>query len=762
MNNHAKHGGHILGVSNYKEFVAALAAGGTVAIDPGAIITITASTRIPRGGTRITSVDPARPGMLKLESGADWNGPLLYAEGVNGLTFDNFIIDGNFGAQGGKSRGKGYFNLCNLRNCDNTIIHHMQMRNGGCDGFQFRGCSGIKAYKNKVEYLGHDVFYLIGSNSNAEIYENDVLTFTNSAVRLSYGCTNVWIHNNYFHSVFTGGSTGPAIEIDKHGFSGILIEDNIIEDINGAAVWMTGDALNKGSIVIRNCVFKNTGVYKNYTGYSNAAIVNGNMHDVVVENCTFIDGKVGYSTFDRNGLSLSFNTTFKDCIFIGADIAAFRMTDAGGSATVINCNFYGNAALMIGSYTTLAKFSNSRTINPLLTSDYEVSKSSALYGTGIGYNAVAGAAPVENEEEEPEPDVPTTNMINCDTRLREASPTVVYTTSPYLDVGRSTATTRSLIYFNLDNLTAPVYKAELQLCWYYPAGKTRTNDTIVEVYRPGPWTDSSATWSKNASLYYDIDGKLGGTKPFASKTFESDAVPDNKYHSFDVTELVNAYIAGSHANTGFLIKSALELNDYIAFYGMYSTSSFKPQLYITAEPATVSVKVPIIDSRRYREANPTTVFDSNIYYDVGKSAGAVREQLTFDVTKFKEPVESAHLMLAWYYPAGKSRLADTVVTAYRPLTPLPAAGTWSTHATSYDATKAYGSVTIKSSVLPDGKFEAIDVTELVNAYITGAQPNTGIFIKSLAEANNYIAFHGDCAIENSVKPYILVKTKEVL
>ena len=212
-----------------------------------------------------------------------------------------------------------------------------------------------------------------------------------------------------------------------------------------------------------------------------------------------------------------------------------------------------------------------------------------------------------------------------------------------------------------------------------------------------------------------------------------------------------------------MLKSALELNDYMAFYGMYSEDTAnKPRLVITAEPESVSVTVPITDSRRYREANASTVFTNNVYYDVGRSVAAVRDQLMFDVSQFKEPVESAHLMLAWYYPAGKSRVADTIVTAYRPLTSLPTAGTWNTHSTNYDATKAYGAVTIKGAVLPDGKFEAIDITELVNAYITGAQANTGVFIKALAEANNYIAFHGDCAIENAVKPYILIKTKQVL
>ena len=125
--------GKILAISTYDEFVEALAAGGKIELAPNAVVTITASTPIRHSETRITSADPSQPGTLRLEAGADWSGPLLYATGLTKLTFDNFIIDGNFDSQGGKPRGKGYFKLCNLKGCQNIVIHDMQLKDGGCD-----------------------------------------------------------------------------------------------------------------------------------------------------------------------------------------------------------------------------------------------------------------------------------------------------------------------------------------------------------------------------------------------------------------------------------------------------------------------------------------------------------------------------------------------------------------------------------------------------------------------------------------------------
>ena len=154
--------------------------------------------------------------------------------------------------------------------------------------------------------------------------------------------------------------------------------------------------------------------------------------------------------------------------------------------------------------------------------------------------------------------------------------------------------------------------------------------------------------------------------------------------------------------------------------------------------------------------------DRNVYRDVGKSSAATRMHVTFYVSKFNKPVTKAYVIRAWYYPSGKSRTFDTSVTAYRPLASLNDSMTWVNSANNFDKTKAYGSVTLKAAVLPDGKFEAIDITDLVNEYIAGTHANTGVFIKAITELNNYVAFHGDEAIDIATRPYILIKTTETL
>lgn len=64
-------------------------------------------------------------------------------------------------------------------------------------------------------------------------------------------------------------------------------------------------------------------------------------------------------------------------------------------------------------------------------------------------------------------------------------------------------------------------------------------------------------------------------------TISGSQLPTNQYYSFDVTALVNEYIASGN-NAGFLIKARHEVNNYIAFYGLgASSSSTYPKLEIT-------------------------------------------------------------------------------------------------------------------------------------------------------------------------------------
>jgi uncharacterized membrane protein len=139
--------------------------------------------------------------------------------------------------------------------------------------------------------------------------------------------------------------------------------------------------------------------------------------------------------------------------------------------------------------------------------------------------------------------------------------------------------------------TDTLSKATLSLYWYYPAGKTRTSDTVVEVYRPVEWDPkyvtwnyriSGTSWSNAGGSWYDKNAVAQGTSPYASITFPAGTVPGNKYYDFDVTQLVQEYVSGKYKNTGFFLKAKTESGNYIAFYSSeYSNAAMRPKLTIT-------------------------------------------------------------------------------------------------------------------------------------------------------------------------------------
>ncbi len=171
-----------------------------------------------------------------------------------------------------------------------------------------------------------------------------------------------------------------------------------------------------------------------------------------------------------------------------------------------------------------------------------------------------------------------------DNRLRSDSASTVLSTSTYLDVGASSSTARDVMLFDLSDYdtTDTITAATLSLYWYYPASKTRTSDTVVEVYRPVAWDPKYVSWNNRASgtawstaggNWYDKNGAAQGSIPYATLTFPASTVPGNKYYDFDVTQLVQEYVSGTYENTGFFLKAKSESGNYIAFYGAESSNT---------------------------------------------------------------------------------------------------------------------------------------------------------------------------------------------
>ncbi len=195
----------------------------------------------------------------------------------------------------------------------------------------------------------------------------------------------------------------------------------------------------------------------------------------------------------------------------------------------------------------------------------------------------------------------TSYAVNDDNRLRESSPSSVLSTSSYIDLGKSTSRCRDVMAFNLSGYetTGTIDKATLSLYWYYPAGATRTSDTVVEIYRPMEWDPKYVSWKNSASgkawtnaggSWYDKNGVPQGTTPYAFVTFSADKVPDNKYYEFDVTDLVQEYINGTYDNTGFFLKAKDESGNYIAFYSSdWLNAAQIPKLTITSTSGSGNV-----------------------------------------------------------------------------------------------------------------------------------------------------------------------------
>jgi uncharacterized membrane protein len=170
--------------------------------------------------------------------------------------------------------------------------------------------------------------------------------------------------------------------------------------------------------------------------------------------------------------------------------------------------------------------------------------------------------------------------IVIDNRLREASPDTVYQDKVYLDIGGrpGIGKYRDLLSFDLSEYSDAenISNATLSLYWYYPDGRERPEDAVVEIYRPAAaWNPENVTWNSrdNGVLWtqpggdwFDVNNVSQGDAPYATITLNGSDIPDNRYYELNVTDLVKEYVSGEYENTGFLIKTRTENADYVAFY----------------------------------------------------------------------------------------------------------------------------------------------------------------------------------------------------
>uniref|UniRef100_UPI00351BFBF8 disaggregatase related repeat-containing protein n=1 Tax=Methanomethylovorans sp. TaxID=2758717 RepID=UPI00351BFBF8 len=182
-------------------------------------------------------------------------------------------------------------------------------------------------------------------------------------------------------------------------------------------------------------------------------------------------------------------------------------------------------------------------------------------------------------------------------------------------------------------------------------------------------------------------------------------------------------------------------------------------LKVAVSKQITSVAYTAAYDSRLRESLLGTVLSDSTYLDIGKSTSACRDVMLFDLSAYKttDTISKATLSLYWYYPTGASRTSDTVVEIYRPVEWDPKYVSWNARTSTADWTTAggnwfdkngvsqgstpYASLTFPATTVPGNKYYELDVTELVQEYISGEHENTGFFLKARTESGNYIAFY---------------------
>ncbi|MGB3907515.1 MAG: disaggregatase related repeat-containing protein, partial [Methanomethylovorans sp.] len=458
-------------------------------------------------------------------------------------------------------------------------------------------------------------------------------------------------------------------------------------------------------------------------------------------------------------------------------------------------------------------------------------------------------------------------------RLRASLADRVLSNSTYIDVGKRSSESRDVMLFNLSmyNTTDIISNATLYLYWYYPANTTRMNDTIVEIYRPFAWDPEYVNWNRQNSNtswltpggnWFDHNGTVQGSNPYASLTFAAGNVSYNRYYELDVTDLVQEYISGKYNNTGLFIKARNESGNYIAFYSSeWHNESQRPKLTITvdrppianagpdittiagtnttfngslssddngnvsyswdfdasdgitSEAATMTatkiypsagnytatltvtdsrgqtssdtvevfVRKPLVSTsytaaydNRLRESSAGKVLSTSGYIDIGKSAYRCRDVMWFNLSSYNttDMIYNATLSLYWYYPENNTRKTDTIVEIYRPVewdpeyvswnfrhldTPWDTkGGNWFDRNNMSQGRMPYASLTFEANNTPDNRYYDLNVTDLVQEYVSGKYNNTGFFLKARNENGDYIAFYGSEWSNTSQRPKLTV------
>ncbi len=475
-------------------------------------------------------------------------------------------------------------------------------------GIRLDNCANMLVTNNTIwtdknALFGVSGIYLLKHNNPREIYNVTIAYNTIYDTRemgivlaIAKGANNlpttyardVHIHNNIIYGAGTnyriGYPYGGGIWLD--GWTNTIIENNVIDGCMGDGIAYGQRFANTQSAtyttIVRNNIITNTVESPVLTndGYGINNRLGSNYRFVLENNVFWNNANGNYRNVNPSATDLNVDPLFAD-----RSNRDYHLKSAAGRWT-------GNS-WVFDTVTSPAIDAGSP------KSDY--SKEPAPNGNRINIGRYGNTAEASRSPSD-EPIIVPEDRLVYDNRLREASPDAVIAGSNFIDVGHlnGIGRYRDVMWFDLSEYDTAdkIDSAILSLYWYYPSNTARGSDTIVEIYRPAEWDQEYVSWNnrvKNTPWdnaggdWFDRNDMAQGSTPYASMTFRASDMPDNRYHEFDVTELVQEYVNGNYDNTGFFLKAKDESNNYIAFYSSdWSNPYQRPGLNIVNSTAHVN------------------------------------------------------------------------------------------------------------------------------------------------------------------------------
>ncbi len=487
----------------------------------------------------------------------------------------------------------GFGAIC-LYSCFNVSINNNEIYNSLLPGSGYgvnvaSGTAFVNIENNHIENCRHAI---TANSAELKSLNRDVFIADNTLIGAKIVGSNVVdAHADTINFVVTGNKIYPQISSDTPNYYSVYDYRYIQElpyyfafsDGTQQSVFSNNEVFGGfGGIFKRGAVNEGVHIYENniFNGISGNMYEGGNGTDdtLIIRNNTQNSGMHGvvFPFYGSVRNILISENTFSNLSHQGV----YQKFLIDGVNLDISNNAFSNIKLD-GVYIDGNSFTSGdvKIQNNILKNVNTSNSSSGITIINIQDADINGNKILEASEQPVYEDSVSYEIEISDNRLRESSPDTIFQSSPFIDVGgRDNVRYRDVMWFDLSkyNSDSQVDNAILSLYWYYPAENTRSEDTIIEIYRPAyAWNSNYVSWSKRdkgvawknpGGDWYDKKGVLQGNTPYATLTFKGSDFPDNRYYELDVTDLVKEYTSGMYENTGFLIKARTESNDYIAFY----------------------------------------------------------------------------------------------------------------------------------------------------------------------------------------------------